>query len=239
MITEGTIQPGAVPHINCLVYGQPKSGKTRFGYSFPDPYLIVTERPPNGLISDKPLPYVLVQEYSDIQRVLSEIKCGTRAANAKSIILDSVSDMTDMVKKAALLATAEKKMTYNSWGLAVDYLRETMRILAREIGSKKHVCVIARSQLDKDDLTGALTGSPETIGKFSQAIGGQFDLLLFSEQYTDPQGKKQWRLHTSTYKSWFPAGDGLGGFLNPEEPNDFDVIYAKICKGSEAKLKNK
>jgi hypothetical protein len=238
-MTEGTIQPGAVPCINCLVYGPPKSGKTRFGYSFPDPYLIVTERPPNGLISDKPIPYVWVHTYAETRQVLTEIKSGSRAANAKSIILDSESDMTDMVKAAALQSTGEKKLSFNSWGLAIDYLRETIRTLVRDIGTKRHVCVIARSQLDKDEVTGAITGSPETIGKFSQAIGGQFDLLFFSEQYIDPQGKKQWRLHTSTFKNWFHAGDGLGGFLNNEEPNDFNVIYAKICKGSEAKLKNK
>lgn len=238
-MVEGVITPGKVPFINCFVYGPPKSGKSRFGYSFPDPYAIVTERAPNGLIANSPIPYVIVYTYQEIRQVLSEIVAGKRAADAKSIIFDSISDMTDMAKEAALRSLGKKEMSYPVWGLAIDYIRETSRMLSREVGKTKHVCVVARSQIDKDEVTGAITGSPETIGKFSQAIGGQFDLFLFSEQYINPKGEKAWRLHTSTYKNWFHAGDGLGGFLANEEPNDFNAIYAKILKGSDAKLNKK
>ena len=231
---EGVTKPTENIFINCLVYGPPKSGKSWFGESFPDPYFIITERTPKGLNSNKSFPYVIVESYSDIKLVINQIVRGDRAKENKSIIFDSISDMTDLVKVAVrqlMGKTSDKDfISQPMWGLASDYIRETNRVLSREIGKIKHVCVIARSQIEKDGVVGKLVELPETIGKYSGVIGGQYDLLLYSEQYLDGKGKKSWRLHTSA-GDFYKAGDGLGGFLANEEPNNFNIIYSKIQRG--------
>ena len=235
---EGNTSSMATYWMNIFNYGPWGSGKTWFCGTMPKPYIICTERLPQGLgIGGKQIDFVKVENMDDLNLVLTEIAAGKRAKDAQSICLDSLSDLTDLIKDYVLAQAKRRTMTMQDWGPAVDYLRMTVRRFL-EFGKTRHIVVTARARMEKDELTGAVMGVPDTIGKFAYVVPGMFDEVFYSQQETswvNGVQKTGWKLNTVGTAN-YPAKDGLG-VLSPVEPNDFAVIYEKVLAKTQP-LKN-
>lgn len=237
MIQEGTTQ-GLISsdfNLKTLVYGAPGTGKTWFGGTHPKPYFVAKDRNLLGLAAaGKDIDYVFIDTYEDAVSVLEQIYNGQRAKNARSIIFDNITFMTD-----AIVRTVKEKhgkgskvnatgMNRELWGVASDYLKELIHQLLK-LSDKFHLCVIAHEQIEKEELTGGVYGNPSTIGKMAYHIGGYFDLFLYARQnvvWDNGKQVKTYKMNTVKFGS-FNAKD-LIGVLDPEEPNDFTVIYDKV-----------
>lgn len=222
-------------NIKILVYGPPGSGKTWFGSTFPEPYYVAKDRGLLGLAAaGKDIPYTLIDTYEDAMLALQQIQNGRRAKGARSIIFDNLTFMTDPIVK--LVKERHGKgakinamgMNQELWGVAADYVRQLLEAFLK-LADDFHVCMIVHEQVEKDKRTDEFVGNPNTIGKLAGYIGGYFDLFLYAQQdILRQEGKKvkTWRLNSIKYGA-FNAKD-LIGVLEPEEPNEFSVIYNKV-----------
>lgn len=224
---EGNANATKMTSITALVYGDPGSGKTHLISTAPKPYVIISERQPNTLISTgKDIPYVIVETWEDAQLVVDEIAQGIRAADAETIALDSATDLTPLVVDYVQRTQNKKKMDISCWGLAVDYLRTFIWKISHQIGKQKHVLVTARASIEKDDISGQIAGWPDTIGKFRQSLAAHFDLAFYCEQGFDYVTKQaKFEMHTIA-KGYYKAKGGLG-ITDPVMPNDFSVIVSR------------
>lgn len=236
MIQDGTTQGLLASDFNLktLVYGAPGTGKTWFGSTHPKPYFIAKDKNLLGLAAaGKNIDYVFVDTYEDVELVIQQIHNGQRAQQARSIIFDNLTFMTD-----AIVETVKKRhgggkvnatgMNKELWGVASDYVKQLMHQFLK-LADKFHICMIAHEQIEKEELTGGVYGNPATIGKQAYHIGGYFDLFLYSRQLVTWESGKQvkdYKLNTVKFGN-FNAKD-LIGVLDSEEPNEFDVIYQKV-----------
>lgn len=228
---EGNCMLPAQGKFSILNYGTSGSGKTYFCTTMPKPYLVVTEREPKGMAAHgKDIPYVKVETYDELRTVLDQIVSGTRAQNAESICLDSLSDMTPLVIDMLLRQHSKPRMTLELWGIAVDHLRTFIRRFLTEVTKRAYVCVTALDIIDKDELTGQIIGMPSTIGQFKTQVGALFDIVLHAKQemvWNTAKNLSEPKHFISSVKDgFFPAKDGIG-FLAPVEENDFAQLLAK------------
>lgn len=218
------------PVWSTLVYGPQGAGKSRFASTFPDPFFIVTERMPRSLdLKKKNIPFAKVDTFADLLEVTSNIATGNLAQSNKTIVLDSLSDITPLVTRHVMAIKNKSQMTLELWGLAVDYLRTYVRQVT-SFADTRFVCVTALASLMKDEWTGEILGAPETIGRFAQVVGALFDMCLYAKQ--DTVYNEQTRQNEPVHKLYtvglgrFAAKDGIG-CLAAEEPNDFNVLLEK------------
>jgi hypothetical protein len=231
---EGNMKLPTDGKFSTLIYGPSGSGKTHFCTTMPKPYLICTERVPQGLKAcGKDIPYVKVETYEELEQVLNEIIMhgAHRAVGAESICLDSLSDMTPLVIEMLLRKHAKTRMTLELWGIAVDHLRTYIRRFVTEVTKQAYVCVTSLAATDKDEITGEIIGRPETIGRFANQVSAMFDVCLFAKQEaawnaTLNRSEPTWQVSTVA-NGRFPAKDGIG-FLAPTEPNEFDKMLVKL-----------
>jgi hypothetical protein len=239
-VIEGNTNTVKVLYVNALVYGLPGSGKTWFVGSAPKPYIICSERLPAGLaIAGKAIPYVMIETMEDLFLVLNEIEQGKRAVGMETIILDSLTELTPLVKDYVMRIHGKKEMTLQLWGIAVDNLRMAIRKI-RDIGKTRHTIVTARAVLEKDEYSGIIQALPDTIGKFAANVPGLFDWFFYCQQETQMVAGVQkvgWVMNTVGV-GFYPAKDGLG-VLALKEPNDFPTVYAKVLSKSVPQLADK
>jgi hypothetical protein len=235
-ITYGNTGDIKVEDLNMrwFVYGEPGSGKTFLGGTMPSSFFVwlPTETGKNALaMMGRRVNYAIVETEPDIRGLFADIANGKIAAANRSIVFDSLTDLTDLIIKQVLLETGKIRMDRNTWGVAVDHLR----MIVTEFNSlvkTKHILMIAKSTIIKDEVRGDVFGVPDTIGKFAHAVGGLYDEVFYAEQFVAPQGgkkKKFFQLHTVKFMEKFPAKDSSGK-LDVIEPNDFSIIYKKICR---------
>jgi hypothetical protein len=232
--STGIMKPWEM-NISILSYGPPGSGKTRFAATMPDPYFISLDGGLKGLaVLGLKIPYVAVETYSDMVQVINEIKIGKRAVGRKSIIFDHLSEATDPIVRDVLGETSKKRMDLNTWGIAVDKLKYLVKSFV-DLNTKFHINMIAHEQVEKDEIRGEIMGTPATIGKFAQSIGGMFNLFLYHQQNAQHVAGKQvptFKIHTVSY-GFFKAKDQLG-VLDTIEDNDFNIIISKLKEASNA-----
>jgi hypothetical protein len=231
MIEGNTGNPVTTNRFTTLIYGESGSGKTTFCTTMPKPYLIVTERVPQGFdAQERKVPYVKVETFEEFMSVLDEVIAKRRAADAESICIDSLTEMTPLITNYLLRKHNKERMTLELWGIAVDHLRTSIRRFLTEVSKRAYTCVTALQEVSKDEYTGEIIGGVDTIGKFSGQVPAFFDLTLYTRQKTayNPTTQKSepaWCLTCVKYGR-FPAKDGLG-FLLAEEPVDFSNLLTK------------
>lgn len=223
--------------MSIFLYGATGSGKTRFLGTMPDPYLILTERPPKGLaIAGVDVPFVEVESFSDIITVLNQIVSGTRAKDRKSIGFDSLSNLTYILVKDVLKETGKSIMDLHSWGIVSGRVKDIIILLTKEVIRTHHICMTAKEQLIKDELSGSVIGLPETVGKNAHTVPGEFDYVFYAYQTINRvAGKKvpSWQMDTIIYQGRYAAKD-CSGKLDQTVPNNFHDIYSTICGGLPA-----
>lgn len=216
-------------NLTCLVYGDPGSGKSWFGASWPTPLFIAVEDGTIGLERHGKLEHIAqVENYQDVESVVSQIENGRIDPGIKTIVLDKLTELTPMLTNYLKEANSKPRMTLELWGLAVDRVRSIVKRLV-DLRPKYNVVVISDAQLIKDELSGEVFAIPDSIGRFAKTIPGYFDWFLFAEQQTTMvQGKRvaEYKLHSIKYGR-YPAKDRLG-VLDTVEPNEFPEIARKL-----------
>jgi len=209
-----------------FVYGGNRSGKTWFASTFPNPLFIVTENGVNGLILRKtPGKFVKIEKFEDIFSVFADLK--NKKIECESIVIDTLSQITSLVMDAVSKETGKPlaKFSQYEWSICKDKLRMVFSNLL-ELNKNHHICVTAQEIVkDKEGESGTDYYGPDTLGTFREQGPGYFDWFLYAESMTVAQ-KTEYALYTSKRRNW-PAGDRLN-ILSPKEPNDFNVLLAKL-----------
>ena len=230
-----------VDALRIMIYGPPGSGKTWFIGTMPDVYIIALDPGLIGLqLAEKKFKGVMVDTYDELLQVVDEIINGKRGQTAKSFALDHLGEVTTLSAVKRDLRNQPNKLKQSTWGAISDDVRMAMRKFL-DIASVRRVpvCVAAHQRIDKNELTKDIIGSPDTVGKFSQQVGGLFDVFLYSLQqieWKEGQQVPRWFVSTVDHLE-FRAKDRTGQLLL-EEPNDYQTLYAKIkARADEIKEK--
>lgn len=225
-----------VDALKILVYGPPGSGKTWFIGTMPDVYIVALDPGLIGLqLAGKKFRGVQVDTYDELMQVIDEIINGKRGQGAKSFALDHLGEVTTLSAEKRDLRNQPNKLKQVTWGAISDDVRMAVRKFIDISNVRKvPVCVAAHQRIDKNELTKSILGAPDTVGKFSQQVGGLFDMYLYSLQSVEWDAgvqKPKWSLSTIDHME-FQAKDRTGVLL-VEEPNDYQTLYAKISARAE------
>ena len=219
-----------------LIYGAPGSGKSYFIGTMPNVYIVSLDRGLLGLtLAGKKFNGCEVDTLDELNAVIDEILNGTRGKGAGAFALDHLTEVTELGIRKTNLREKAGKLKRSTWGEISDHVRIIVRKFA-DIARVRGVpiCVAAHQQLDKDEVSGNILGTPDTVGKFAQSVGGFFDVYLYARQQLEWNAGKQvpkWTVSTVDYLQ-FQAKDRTT-VLDIEEPNDFPTLQNKVLKRLE------
>ncbi len=176
--------------------------------------------------------FVEFDTFDDLQKIIIDIKMGTRAKGRESIILDDLTQLTPLVTAYTLEVVGKKRMDRSTWGIAVDHLRILIKSF-NDLEANFHIALLSGSCFEKDDNAGMIWQVPDTIGKFAFSIGGLYDEVFFSRQtskYMNGRMRPVWQLHTINCLEEQAKAEDRSGTLDMVEPNNFNVIFDKFVK---------
>lgn len=214
---EASIEHG----IKMLVYAPSGHGKTTLGATLPDVLILSAEA---GLLSIRHLniPVIVIKSYQDLLEAYTWITTSPHAAGFKSIVLDSISEIAEIV-----LATnkATAKDPRQAYGAMNDQITELVRNWRDLPG--KHVLFIAKQDREKDEKTGFMMYGPGMPGKqLGQDIDHFFDEVFYLG-IGELADKTQYRFLRTRPDNQYRAKDRSRALDEFEEP-DLTKIIAKI-----------
>ena len=177
--------------------------------------------------------FVEFDDFDDLQKIIIDIKMGTRAKGRESIILDDLTHLTPLVTEYTLKSSGKSRMDRSTWGIAVDHLRILIKSF-NDLEDNFHVALLSGSCFEKDDNAGMIWQVPDTVGKFAFSIRGLYDEVFFSRQtskYMKGQMRPIWQLHTIDCAEEQAKAKDRSGTLDMVEPNNFNIIFNKFIKG--------
>ncbi len=205
--------------VKLLVYGAAGAGKTTLVKGLPSPIVLSAEA---GLLSlsDSDIPYIDIASMEDL-RDAYEWVTSEEAASYKSICLDSISEIAEVV------LTHEKKTSKDprqAYGAMQEQVTDLIRAF-RDI-SGKHVYFSAKLEKTQDE-TGRILYAPAMPGnKTGQQLPYFFDEVLALRVEKDSEGNVQRALMCDSDGMW--VAKDRSGKLGIWEPADLGTIIAKI-----------
>lgn len=217
--TKGFGQSG----VKLLVYGQAGAGKTTLIKTLPDPVIISAE---SGLLSlsGVDIPYITVASLDDLREVMTWIMSSAEAQRFRSIALDSISEIADVVLAEEKAASKDGRAAYGTMG---DKMRKIIRAF-RDLPDRN---VYFSAKMDKmQDDQGLIMYSPAMPGKtLTQDMPFFFDEVLALRIVRDKDGASRRALMCQSDGLW-TAKDRSGKLGAWEEP-DLGAIISKINGG--------
>jgi phage nucleotide-binding protein len=202
--------------VKLLVYGQAGAGKTTLIKTLPNPVVLSAE---GGLLSiaDADLPFI---EISDME-TLREAYSWVLESEYKSVALDSISEIAEVVLNAEKKATKDPRQAY---GAMQEQMADIIRAFRDLPG--RHVLMTAKLEKTQDEM-GRVLYSPSMPGnKTGQALPYFFDEVLALRVEKDGEGNTQRALMCDSDGLWL-AKDRSGKLSSWEAP-DLSEIIAKI-----------
>jgi len=209
--------------IKVLVYGNAGAGKTRLaGTTGGSPIIISAE---SGLLSlrDTDIPVIEVASITDVHEAYAFL-CSQEGVGYDWIVLDSISEIAEVVLNAEKKATKDPRQAY---GALAEQMADLLRAFRDLPG--RNVYMSAKLDRIKDEHTGAVLFGPAMPGqRLGQSLPYLFDEVFVLRVEKDAEGNVQRWLQTQP-DFQYQAKDRSGA-LDPFEAPDLAAIAAKIVQ---------
>ena len=231
-----------------LIYGPPGSGKTQLMGTFPDPFIIDTDRGLKTLEKEGLLPpphrILELDRESECFQIVCDILIRLRDGMEpfkenppKTVCIDSVSKLGDFLlyqfmqnpsrAKDAKLGPRDynyQKATFAHWGVLLNQMT-TIFDIAKDLTI--NVVATAGVRTEEDAEGSPVESNPYLLGRFREIIGHCFDEFLYME--VTGAGKN---LHYEAHSVPYRYHKGKTRTLNTHRIEDptFEKIYGKEVK---------
>ena len=215
--TTGSLSANGV---KVLVYGQAGAGKTSLIKTLPSPIVLSAE---GGLLSiqDADLPFIEIASMTDLQEAYKWLTESDDAKAYKSVALDSISEIAEVVLNAEKKATKDPRQAY---GAMQEQMADIIRAFRDLPG--RHVYMSAKLEKTQDEMGRVLYAPSMPGNKTGQALPYFFDEVLALRVEKDADGNTQRALMCDSDGLWL-AKD-RSGKLDMWEAPDLGAIIAKI-----------
>ena len=205
--------------VKLLVYGQAGAGKTSLIKSLPKPIVLSAE---GGLLSiqDADLPYIEITSMADLKDAYEWVT-GEQGSNFKSVALDSISEIAEVVLNHEKKVNKDPRAAY---GAMQEQMADIIRAFRDLPG--KHVYMSAKLEKTQDEMGRVLYAPSMPGNKTGQSLPYFFDEVLALRVEKDSEGNTQRALMCDTDGLWL-AKD-RSGKLGVWEAPDLGEIIARI-----------
>lgn len=207
---------------HCLVYGPPKSGKTRLIPTCPAPIVCDTD---DGLSSVRQhsIPFVKCRSWAEVQEFVRWVLGSKETKDFKTVIYD---DFTEMAELFLMAEKPKHKNLMQAYGELNDTMMAFIRDMRKVEG--KHIVFICKQDRIQDMSTGALIYAPYVPGKaIPQMLPYLLGEVYHMETWTNPQDQSVYEVLRCKANVQFSAGS-RSGKLNDLEMADLGAIFQKI-----------
>ena len=207
-------------NVRLLVYGAAGAGKTSLIPTLPDPLVLSAE---GGLLSIKgaDVPFIEIKSMNDLKEAYQWLTESGEAAQFKSVALDSISEIAEVVLTAEKATAKDPRQAYGA-------LQDQMQMIIRAFRDLpgKHVYFSAKMEKAQDE-TGRILYAPSMPGnKLAQQLPYFFDEVLALRVEKDAEGVPQRALMCASDGLW--SAKDRSGRLDAWEGADLGAVIAKI-----------
>ena len=210
----------AADGVKMLVYGQAGAGKTSLIPTLPSPIVLSAE---GGLLSiaGASVPFVEVQDMDTLKEAYAWLKESAEAKPYKSVCLDSISEVAEVVLAAELRKNKDGRAAYGEMNSTMAELIRAFRDLPG-----RHVYMSAKLEKSQDE-TGRMLYNPSMPGKsLTQQLPYFFDFVFPLRVERDAEGKTQRALMTDSDGLWLAKSRSHQ--LDAWEAPDIGEVIKKI-----------
>lgn len=211
--------------VKMLVYGQAGAGKTSLIATLPEPVVLSAE---GGLLSiaQHDIPYIAIKTLDDLYQAYDWLVKSDEAKQFKSVALDSISEVAEVVLDHELKANKDGRAAYGELNTKMANLIRAFRDLPG-----KHVYMSAKLEKSQDEMGRMLYG-PSMPGKsLTQQLPYFFDFVFPLRVEKDSEGNTQRAIMTDSDGLWQAKSRGQG--LSAWEAPDLGAIIQKIGGGND------
>jgi len=207
-------------NVRLLVYGAAGAGKTSLIPTLPDPLVLSAE---GGLLSIKgaDVPFIEIKSMNDLKEAYQWLTESGEAAQFKSVALDSISEIAEVVLTAEKATAKDPRQAYGA-------LQDQMQMIIRAFRDLpgKHVYFSAKMEKAQDE-TGRILYAPSMPGnKLAQQLPYFFDEVLALRVEKDAEGVPQRALMCASDGLW--SAKDRSGRLDAWEGADLGAVINKI-----------
>jgi len=202
--------------VKILCYGQSGAGKTSLIKTLPNPIVLSAE---GGLLSiaDADIPFIEIASMDDLREAYSWVL----ESEYKSVALDSISEIAEVVLNTEKKATKDPRQAY---GAMQEQMADIIRAF-RDIPGR-HVLMTAKLEKTQDEMRRVLYSPSMPGNKTGQSLPYFFDEVLALRVEKDGEGNTQRALMCDSDGLWL-AKDRSGKLSSWEAP-DLGEIISKI-----------
>lgn len=214
----------AASGVKLLVYGQAGAGKTSLIKTLPSPVVLSAE---GGLLSiqDADLPYIEIGTMDALKEAYQWLAESAEAAQFKSVALDSISEIAEVVLNHEKKVNKDPRAAYGSMQ---EQMADIIRVFRDLPG--RHVYMSAKLEKTQDEM-GRILYAPSMPGnKTGQSLPYFFDEVLALRVERDAEGSHHRALMCDSDGLWL-AKDRSGKLAGWEAP-DLGAIINKIAGGA-------
>jgi phage nucleotide-binding protein len=215
--TTGSLSANGV---KLLVYGQAGAGKTSLIKTLPSPIVLSAE---GGLLSiqDADLPFIEINDIETLREAYKWLTESNEAKGFKSVALDSISEIAEVVLNAEKKTTKDPRQAY---GAMQEQMADIIRAFRDLPG--RHVYMSAKLEKTQDEMGRVLYAPSMPGNKTGQALPYFFDEVLALRVEKDGDGNTQRALMCDSDGLWL-AKDRSGKLESWEAP-DLGAIISKM-----------
>lgn len=211
----------AASGVKLLVYGQAGAGKTSLIKTLPSPVVLSAE---GGLLSiqDADLPCIEIGTMDALKEAYQWLAESAEAAQFKSVALDSISEIAEVVLNHEKKVNKDPRAAYGSMQ---EQMADIIRVFRDLPG--RHVYMSAKLEKTQDEM-GRILYAPSMPGnKTGQSLPYFFDEVLALRVERDAEGNNHRALMCDSDGLWL-AKDRSGKLAGWEAP-DLGSIITKIA----------